>query len=120
MMKQSIIQNQKEINTSFNNDKYDLNSTIILDKEDLEKKMENIKREEEETTSKIKDNINNAGKNTISIVRAIAETGGIFARLAIETGLSFVKVISWTALPVITLVPFGFFQGQKLIQIVKK
>ena len=110
----------KEINTSFNNDKYDLNSTIILDKEDLEKKMENIKREEEETTSKIKDNINNAGKNTISIVRAIAETGGIFARLAIETGLSFVKVISWTALPVITLVPFGFFQGQKLIQIVKK
>ena len=92
----------KEINTSFNNDKYDLNSTIILDKEDLEKKMENIKREEEETTSKIKDNINNAGKNTVSIFRAIAETGGIFARLAIETGLSFVKVISWTALPVIT------------------
>ena len=44
----------KEINTSFNNDKYDLNSTIILDKEDLEKKMENIKREEEETKSKIK------------------------------------------------------------------
>ena len=31
-----------------------MNSTIILDKEDLEKKMENIKREEEETKSKIK------------------------------------------------------------------
>ena len=110
----------KEINTSFNNDKYDLNSTIILDKEDLEKKMENIKREEEETTSKIKDNINNAGKNTISIVRAIAETGGIFARLAIETGLSFVKVISWTALPVITLVPFGFLSRSKINSDCKK
>lgn len=109
----------KEINTSFNNDKYDLNSTIILDKEDLEKKMENIKREEEETTSKIKDNINNAGKNTVSIVRAIAETGGIFARLAIETGLSFVKIISWTALP-ITLVPFGFLSRSKINSDCKK
>ena len=109
----------KEINTSFNNDKYDLNSTIILDKEDLEKKMENIKREEEETTSKIKDNINNAGKNTVSIVRAIAGTGGIFARLALETGLSFVKVISWTALP-ITLVPFGFLSRSKINSDCKK
>ena len=111
----------KNINTSFNNDKEELkrNSSFILYNEDLEKKKENIKREEKETESKIKDNINNTGKNTGSIIRAFAETGGIVARLAIETGLSFVKVISWAALPV-TLVPFGFWSRSKINSDCKK
>ena len=84
----------------------------------LEKKKENIKREEKETESKIKDNINNTGKNTGSIVRAFAKTGGIVARLAKETRLSFNKIIGWAAFPV-TLVQFGFW-SKKMITIFEK
>ena len=127
----SKIQNlEKKIedNSDSDNEKSDLiTEGEEIKSNDKDDKSINIKKEEEEIESQINEKIKSGGKNASSIfrgifeaggivIKALPETGSIFARISIGSGI---KVVSWALLPV-TCIGFGTWSVIKVHKDCKK
>ena len=99
-----------------------------INEEELDIKIDNIKKEENEIESKISNTTNNAAKNVTSFLRGLGEAGSVVlkalptaGRITLETGEVIVrsgisvgiKVASWVFLPV-TCIGFGLWSLSKI------
>ena len=99
-----------------------------INEEELDRKIGNIKKEEDDIESKISNTTNNAAKNVTSFLRGIGEAGSVIlktlptaGRITLETGEVIVrsgvsvglKIASWVFLPV-TCIGFGLWSLSKI------